>query len=160
MRCTVLANRRKTRRFAVRIPCQVVRERDFRLMSDTVVNLSMSGMVVVAAHWIFGQSLSTGDRFLVSFQVPRRAYWIDTEVTVTRVGRGRRRGEEVPTIALAFDPLDPVAALMLRYALRRLPPAPPQSRPGRRRTGPSTEALTRPAFGVSRVAFEASSAEG
>ena len=159
MRSTVIANRRQTRRFAVRIPCQVVRERDFRLMSDTVVNLSMSGMVVVAAHWIFGQSLSTGDRFLVSFQVPRRAYWIDTEVTVTRIGRGRRRGEETPTIALAFDPLGPIPALMLRRALRRLPPAPPHPRPGRRRTGPSTEALTRPAFGVSKAAFEASSGE-
>jgi hypothetical protein len=160
MRCTVLANRRKTRRFSVRMPCQVVRERDFRLISDTVVNLSMSGMVVVATHWIFGQSLSTGDRFLVSFQVPRRGYWIDTEVTVTRVGRGRRRGEDAPTIALAFDPLAPVAALMLRYALRRLPPAPPQSRPGRRRTAASTEALTRPVFGLGRASFEGSSVQG
>ena len=66
MRSIVLANRRKGRRHAVRIPCQVVRERDFRLISDAVVDLSMSGMVVTAAHWVFGQSILTGERLIVS----------------------------------------------------------------------------------------------
>ncbi len=141
MRNTVLANRRKAHRYAVRIACQVVRERDFRLISDAVLDLSMSGMVVTASHWIFGQSIVTGDRLIVSFQLPRSAFWIDAEATVTRVARGRRRGENAPAIAIEFDPLPLFVKQRMRGALRRLPPPPPQPRPGRRSTRLSTEAL-------------------
>jgi hypothetical protein len=141
MRSTILANRRKARRHAVRMACQVVRERDFRLISDTALDLSMSGMVAVAAHWVFGQSILTGDRFIVSFQLPRSPFWVDVEATVTRVARGRRRGEDAPTLALEFDPMPLAMMLRMRRALRRWPPSPPQPRPGRRRTGPSTQAL-------------------
>jgi hypothetical protein len=133
MRSIVLANRRKARRYAVRIPCQVVRERDFRLISDAVLDLSMSGMVVTAAHWVFGQSLLTGDRLIVSFQLPRSLFWVDVEATVTRVARGRRRGEHAPALALAFDPMPLFVQQQMRGALRRSPPPPPQPRPGRRR---------------------------
>jgi hypothetical protein len=141
MRTTVLANRRKARRHAVRISCQVVREHDFRLISDAVVDLSMSGMVVATVHWIFGQSIMTGERLIVSFQLPNGSSWIDTEATVTRIGRGRRRGENAPTLALAFDPLPRFTLVRLRRALRALPPSAPRPRPGRRMTGPSTRAL-------------------
>jgi PilZ domain len=145
MRSTVLANRRQTRRYAVRIPCQVVRERDFRLIGDAVVDLSMSGMVVTAAHWVFGQSILTGERLIVSFRLPRSAFWIDVEATVTRVARGRRRGENTPSLALEFDPLPLFVKQRMRGAIRRLPPPPPQPRPGRRRTLSTTQALLKPA---------------
>jgi hypothetical protein len=151
MRSTVLANRRKARRHAVRIPCQVVRERDFRLISDVVLDLSMSGMVVLAAHWVFGQSMLTGDRLIVSFQLPNSSFWVDTEATVTRVGRGRRRGENAPSLALAFDPLPLVTMLRIRRALRGWPPHPPQPRPGRRRTEPTTYALLQSSARLSAV---------
>jgi uncharacterized membrane protein len=145
MRSIVLANRRKTRRHAVRIPCQVVRERDFRLISDAVVDLSVSGMVVTAAHWVFGQSILTGERLIVSFQLPSTLVWVDTQATVTRVARGRRRGENAPALALEFDPLPLITQLRMRGALRRWPPPPPQPRPGRRRTESTTNALVKPA---------------
>lgn len=141
MRSIVLANRRKARRHAVRIACQVVRERDFRLISDAVVDLSMSGMVVTAAHWVFGQSILTGERLIVSFQLPKSPHWVDTQATVTRVARGRRRGENAPALALEFDPIPLATQLRMRGALRRWPPPPPQPRPGRRRTDTSTSAL-------------------
>jgi uncharacterized membrane protein len=141
MRSTVLANRRKARRYAVRIPCQVVREHDFRLISDAVLDLSISGMVVTAAHWVFGQSILTGERLIVSFQLPRSLFWVDVEATVTRVARGRRRGENAPALALAFDPLPLFMRQRMRGVLRRSPPPPPQPRPGRRRTQPTTQAL-------------------
>ena len=150
MRSTVLANRRKARRYAVRIPCQVVRERDFRLISDAVVDLSMSGMVVTAAHWVFGQSILTGERLIVSFQLPRSLFWVDAQATVTRVARGRRRGENAPMLALEFDPLPLFMKQRMRGALRRSPPPPPQPRPGRRRTQRTTDALLQ-----SPAAFEA-----
>ena len=145
MRSIVLANRRKTRRHAVRIPCQVVRERDFRLISDAVVDLSVSGMVVTAAHWVFGQSILTGERLIVSFQLPRTLVWVDTQATVTRVARGRRRGENAPALALEFDPMPLITQLRMRGALRSWPPPPPQPRPGRRRTESTTNALLQPA---------------
>jgi hypothetical protein len=141
MRSIVLANRRKTRRHAVRIPCQVVRERDFRLIGDAVLDLSVSGMVVTAAHWVFGQSIRTGERLLVSFQLPKTLVWVDTQATVTRVARGRRRAENAPALALEFDPLPLITQLRMRGALRRWPPPPPQPRPGRRRTQSSTHSL-------------------
>jgi hypothetical protein len=141
MRSSVLANRRKARRYATRIPCQVVRERDFRLIGDAVLDLSISGMVVTAAHWVFGQSIVTGERLIVSFQLPRSLYWVDAEATVTRVARGRRRGENAPALALEFDPLPLFMQQRMRGALRRFPPPAPQPRPGRRRTQPSTQAL-------------------
>jgi len=141
MRSSVLANRRKVRRHVVRIPCQVVREHDFRLISDAVIDLSMSGMVVTAVHWVFGQSIVTGDRLIVSFQLPNSPFWVDAEATVTRVARGRRRGENAPALALEFDPLPLFVLQRIRGALRRLPPPPPQPRPGRRRTSTTTQAL-------------------
>ena len=143
MRSTVLANRRNARRFSVRIPCQVVRERDFRLISDAILDISVSGMVVTAAHWVFGQSILTGERLIVSFQLPRTAFWVDAEATVTRVARGRRRSENAPALAVAFDPMPLFVQQRMLGALRRSPPPPPQPRPGRRRTQPSTEALLR-----------------
>ncbi|HMI88411.1 MAG TPA: PilZ domain-containing protein, partial [Polyangiaceae bacterium] len=133
MRSTVLGNRRKALRYAVRIPCQVVRERDFRLISDAVLDVSVSGMVVTAAHWVFGQSILTGDRLIVSFQLPNGHFWVDAEATVTRVARGRRRGENAPALALEFDPLPLFVRQRMRGSLRRSPPPPPQPRPGRRR---------------------------
>ena len=151
MRSTVLANRRKARRHAVRIPCQVVRERDFRLISDTVLDLSMSGMVALAAHWVFGQSILTGERLIVSFQLPRSPFWVDVEATVTRVARGRRRGENTPTLALEFDPMPLAVMLRMRRALRRWPPSPPQPRPGRRRTQPTTQALLQSSASLSAL---------
>jgi hypothetical protein len=148
MRSIVLANRRKDRRYAVRIPCQVVRERDFRLISDAVLDLSMSGMVVTAAHWVFGQSILTGERLIVSFQLPKTLFWVDAEATVTRVARGRRRGENAPALALEFDPLPLFVKQRMRGAIRRLPPPPPQPRPGRRRTQSTTQALLQSAAPV------------
>ena len=49
MRRMLQKNRRTTSRHAVHIPCQVVRERDFRLVADRIVSLSQSGMVVTPA---------------------------------------------------------------------------------------------------------------
>jgi len=145
MRSIVLANRRKTRRHAVRIPCQVVRERDFRLIGDAVLDLSVSGVVFTKENWVFGQSIFTGERLIVSFQLPRTLVWVDTQATVTRVARGRRRSENDPALALEFDPLPLITQLRMRSALRRWPPPPPQPRPGRRRTDSTTNALVKPA---------------
>jgi len=138
MRRTVLANRRKARRHAVSIPCQVVREQDFRLISYRVVNLSISSVVVASVARV-----ALGERLIVSFQLPRSTFWVDTEATVTRVSNARRRGEGWSTLALEFDPLPGLSQFIIMNALRAAPPAPPLARPGRRNTDSSVRALLR-----------------
>jgi hypothetical protein len=116
-------------RHAVHVSCQVVRERDFRLVGDRIVDLSTTGMLVTPAD-----PLLTGERVIVSFCLPSSTFWIDVEATVARVAHGRRPGEHSRALALEFDALPGLTELVLESALQRLPPAAPRSRPGRRST--------------------------
>lgn len=118
---------RASSRHTVKIGCQVVRERDFRLLADRMLDLSPSGMLVGPAD-----PALTGERLLVSFRIPRSSVWVDAEATVTRVVHGRRPGEFSRSLALQFDDLDALPRFMLREVLREVPCAPPKSAPGRR----------------------------
>jgi hypothetical protein len=129
MRRWVVTNRRKALRHAVQIACQVVRERDFRLVGDRIVDLSTSGMLVTPADPVL-----TGERLIASFRLPNSTYWIDVEATVSRVAHGRRPSEHTRAIALAFDDLPGLSELVLSMGLQAAPPAPPRTRPGRRAT--------------------------
>jgi hypothetical protein len=119
--------KRRPMRHTVKLNCQVVRERDFRLIADRIDNLSTWGALVTPADPVL-----TGERLLVSFQVPRHSVWIDTEATVTRVVHGRRPGEHSRSLGLEFDELRPWHRYLLKQALSAAPPAPPGPRPGRR----------------------------
>ena len=63
-RSPLKANRRSTRH-SVGLVCQVVRERDFQLIADRIVNLSATGLMVSPAD-----PALTGERLIVSFQIP------------------------------------------------------------------------------------------
>jgi hypothetical protein len=132
-------------RHTVRIGCQVVRERDFNLVADSMVNLSMSGLLVTPAD-----PALTGERLIVSFCLPNSNRWVDAEATVTRVLHGRRPGEYSRALALEFEDLSFSSEIMLASDLRGLPPAPPGTRPGRRDTMKTLHAFLRaqgyPAF--------------
>jgi hypothetical protein len=129
MRRLVSKSSRRSTRHSVRIPCQVVRERDFSLVADRIVDLSDSGLRVMPAD-----PALTGERLLVSFKLPKSRIWIDTEATVTRVVHGRRPGEYTRGLALEFDELGGLPRFMLKRLLKKTPPAPPGQRSGRRRT--------------------------
>jgi hypothetical protein len=129
MRRWVVTNRRRALRHAVHISCQVVRERDFRLVGDRIVDLSTSGMLVTPADPVL-----TGERIIASFRLPNSTYWIDVEGTVARVAHGRRPSEHTRAIALAFDGLPGLTELVLSMGLQLAPPVPPRTRPGRRST--------------------------
>ena len=118
---------RASSRHTVKIACQVVRERDFRLLADRMLDLSATGVLVGPAD-----PALTGERLLVSFRIPRSSVWIDAEATVTRVVHGRRPGEFSRALALEFDELEVLPRFMLGEALRAVPHAPPKSAPGRR----------------------------
>jgi hypothetical protein len=136
MRRWLVTNRRGALRHTVHIPCQVVRERDFRLIGDCIVDLSTSGMLVTPADPVL-----TGEPVIASFRLPNSSFWIDVEATVARVIHGRRPSEHTRAIALAFEPLPGLTELVLATALQSLPPAPPRMRPGRRSTPDLLRAL-------------------
>lgn len=126
MRSPVKTKRRAIRR-CVRLACQVVRERDFRLVADRIVNLSATGLVVSPAD-----PALTGERLIVSFQIPHSGQWIDAEAVVARVVHGRRPGEHARALALELEDVEEIPKLLLGRALGRCPPAPPGQRAGRR----------------------------
>ena len=114
-------------RHTLMTPCQVVREHDFRLVADQIIDLSVSGVLVAPADPVL-----TGERVMLSFQLPHSLYWLDTEAVVTRVVHGRRPGEHTRALALSFDRISGLSRFMIRHSLDYLPPAPPRHRAGRR----------------------------
>lgn len=120
--------RRPTRpaRANTRVECQVVRERDFRLVADRVVNLSGSGALVSPADPVL-----TGERVILSFRAPGGAY-VDAEATVARVAHGRRRGEHTRSLGLHFERLDEESRRALSATLAASVPVPPGARHERR----------------------------
>lgn len=125
-RSTRKATRRATRH-SVRLECQVVRERDFHLVADRIVNLSATGLMVSPAD-----PALTGEKLIVSFQIPHSGYWVDAEATVARVVHGRRPGEHTRGLALELENVEEISQMLLGRALGRCPPAPPGHRAGRR----------------------------
>jgi hypothetical protein len=117
----------RTPRRLVRARCQVVRERDFRLVADTIADLSPTGALVMPADPVL-----TGEKLLLSFELPFIPFWIDVDAVVARVLHGRRPGEYTRGVALDFERMSGVQRFMLEQSLRYLPPAPPSYRAGRR----------------------------
>jgi hypothetical protein len=113
-------DRREVRR-AVGLTCQVVRERDFRLIADQAIDLSPDGMLVSSEH-----DLAVGESLIVSFKATQLGLWFDTEASVTRIIKGRRPGDRGPGVGLTFSTLDRVKRLILRGHLRRVPPPLPR----------------------------------
>lgn len=116
---------RRLPRRAARIVCQVVRERDFRLVADRVLDLSPNGALVGPSDPVL-----TGERVFLSFS--SGGDWIDAEAVVARVVHGRRGGEHSRSLGLCFEGLDPDARRTLERALRSCVPVPPGQRTERR----------------------------
>src|SRR5258708_6602710 len=120
----VYAHQRASLRRALRIDCEVVRESDFRLIGSRAVDLSPAGMLVMAQETVL-----TGEPVIVSFHLPRSAYWFDAEATVARIVHGRRPGDVGRCFGIDFDNLAADAESFLRGALRRVaPPLPMRER--------------------------------
>jgi hypothetical protein len=96
--------------------CQIVRERDFKLVGTRVLDVSVRGMLLVADLPIL-----TGEEVVVSFKGPSGVRWYDCGGTVARVLHGRRRGDERRAVGVAFDGLGPYHELLLCDELARAP---------------------------------------
>ena len=114
-------NERREVRRAVGLSCSVVRERDFRLIADSAVDVSPDGMLVATEH-----ELEVGESLIVSFEATQLGLWFDSEAQVARLVKGRRDGDRGAAIGLSFSSLDRVKRLILRGHLRRVPPPLPR----------------------------------
>ncbi|MEJ7734133.1 MAG: PilZ domain-containing protein [Polyangiaceae bacterium] len=108
---------RRPQRHAIRLACQVVRERDFKLIARQVVDLSEVGMRVLPMTRVL-----TGENLIVSFMAPFTRTWVDAEATVARVDHGRRPGDSGMSLGLFFDHIDEHARALLRLNLASVPP--------------------------------------
>lgn len=125
MPSVIRKNERREVRRAVPMTCQVVRERDFSLVSERTLDVSPDGMLV-ASDLETAAALEPGETVFVTFRATALDLWFDTEATVVRVERGRRAGDRGPGVALRFGSLPRVKRLILRGSLRRVPPPVPR----------------------------------
>jgi len=99
-------------RRSVVLPCQVVRERDFRIVARQMVDLSEEGMLVDSVERVL-----TGEGLIVTFKAPFSHAWIDAEAIVTRVIHGRRPGDRGYALGLQFEAVDAASRVRLRDQL-------------------------------------------
>jgi c-di-GMP-binding flagellar brake protein YcgR len=124
---SVILKRKQPRRAFRReviLSCQVVRERDFRQVSDLALDLSTEGMLVATEMPVL-----TGEEVIVSFRPPRSDRWLDVSATVARVVHGRRPGDRGRCLGLAFHGLDAASQRVLFRHLRGLPGPEPSRLP-------------------------------
>lgn len=105
LRSDLDARRRASRR-AVVLPCQAVREHDFKLIADRTIDVSADGMLLPLRTRVL-----TGESLIVSFAIP--GMWIDAEGVVARVVHGRRPGDDGLAVGVLFDRISPAARAAL-----------------------------------------------
>ena len=115
---------RRAFRREVLLRCQIVRERDFALVSDLAFDLSTDGMLVGTFDRVL-----TGEELIVSFRAPRSSRGFDAQATVARVVHGRRPSDRGRCLGVEFHSIDESWRYDLFRSLRGLP-APEPSRPG------------------------------
>lgn len=114
---------RRPQRHTVRLACQIVRERDFCLIANEVVELSESGLLVRPLVRVL-----TGEPIILTLMAPFTRTFVDAEGTVARVDHGRRLIDDGPRLGIAFDSIDSSSLALLREQLRFLPAAAPRHR--------------------------------
>jgi hypothetical protein len=118
------ASRRISTRRGVTVPCQAGRERDFKLIADRTLDISVDGLLLPLAQ---DDRVVTGDSLIIAFPIP--GMWIDAEATVTRVVHGRRPGDEGPACGVLFDVISSSARAALAGFLHGKPPPLPRRGP-------------------------------
>ncbi|MBX3231056.1 MAG: PilZ domain-containing protein [Labilithrix sp.] len=103
------------------MPCQIVREKDFRLVAETALDVSPDGMLLATE-----MDLEPGENVFVSFRATELGIWFDSEAKVARVIRGRRPGDKGRGVGITFSTMSRVKRLILRNHLRRVPPPVPR----------------------------------
>ena len=116
------ASRRISTRRGVTLPCQAVRERDFKLIADRTLDISVDGLLLPVQEHIL-----TGETLIIAFPIP--GMWIDAEASVTRVVHGRRPGDDGLACGVLFEVISPSARAALAGYLHGKPPPLPRRGP-------------------------------
>jgi hypothetical protein len=125
MKATLVhAQERRALRRGVRVDCQVVRERDFKLVGSRGLDLSPFGMLVFAQEPVL-----TGEPLFVAFRLPRSTWWFDAQATVARVVHGRRPGDAGRCLGLSFETMGTAEQFFLHTMLHGVPPPVPKRVP-------------------------------
>lgn len=103
-------------RHRLNVPCEVVRERDFKLVALQTFDVSMTGMMVETLR-----DVSIGDEMIVTFRPPQSIRYVDAQAIVSRVIAGNRRGDLGTAVGLLFTEMDQASFVTLKTAMRRLP---------------------------------------
>jgi hypothetical protein len=114
---------RRPSRHRIRLACQVVRERDFKLVSREIVEVSESGLLVRPEARVL-----TGEQLIVSFMAPFSRIFVDAEAVVARVVHGRRLTDGGPALGVYFQHIDPVSRALLVRHLEHVPARAPERR--------------------------------
>ena len=117
-------NQRGSVRRAIRFACEVVRERDFRLIARTALDVSSGGLLVTTYERVL-----TGEELIVSFRAPGSILWVDAEATVARVIHGRRPEDRGRALGIEFGDIPQDARAYLADGLRGAPPPIPARAP-------------------------------
>lgn len=110
-------------RHAAKLQCEVVREADFCRIGRQTLDVSTEGMRVAIDEC---EEVCVGDTLFVAFQVGPMGLWFDAQATVARVVHGRRPGDKGPEIGIRFENLSAVTRLILKGAVRKVPPPLPK----------------------------------
>ena len=113
-------DRREVRR-AISLPCQIVRESDFRLVAEAALDVSPDGMLIKTEI-----DLKPGENVFVSFRATELGIWFDSEARVARVIQGRRPGDKGKAVGINFSTMSRVKRFILRNHLRKIPPPVPR----------------------------------
>lgn len=108
--------RSRSPRFTIRIPCQLVRLRDFQLVGKTIADLSEEGALIEATAPVL-----TGEPLILSFRAPFSNRWVDADAVVARVVHGRRTGDLRRSLGVSFTALTPEGHRLLNEGLWGLP---------------------------------------
>lgn len=111
-------SRRRSSRREVVLPCQAVREHDFKLIADRTIDISVDGLLLPLRTHVL-----TGETLILSFAIP--GMWIDAEGVVARVVHGRRPEDDGLAVGVLFDRIAPSArAALAGYLHGRRTPLP------------------------------------
>jgi hypothetical protein len=119
---TARSSRRVSTRREIAIPCQAVREHDFRLVADRTLDVSVEGLLLPMRERVL-----TGESLIVSFEIP--GMWIDAEATVARIVHGRRPGDDGLAMGVLFHTMGASARAALAGFLHGRPPPLPRRGP-------------------------------
>jgi Tfp pilus assembly protein PilZ len=116
----VTRENRMVMRHAIEVPCQIVRERDMKLLGTRTVDLSAGGLLLPSE-----MDVDIGEDVMVSFRATTFGLLFATSGSVARVLDVRRAKDKQRCVGVHFE-LPALSRHYLRGALRRVPPPLPK----------------------------------